>query len=160
METQPVSEKSVVVPFAERHLPAFIALNREWIEKHFCLEGTDLAQLESPYESILKPGGEIFFVLENDEAVGTCAMVPHGPGEYELAKMAVAPATRGKGYGDVLMRTCLAWAKEKGATSVTLLSNTVLEPAIALYLKHGFQVASLGTHADYERCNIVMVRSL
>jgi GNAT superfamily N-acetyltransferase len=160
METQPITEKSVVVPFAEKYLPAFVRLNREWIEKHFCLEGTDLSQLESPYESILKPGGEIFFLLEGDEAVGTCAMVPHGPGEYELAKMAVAPSSRGKGYGDVLMRTCIAWAKEKGAKSITLLSNTELEPAIALYLKHGFQVVSLGTHADYARCNIVMERAL
>jgi GNAT superfamily N-acetyltransferase len=160
METQSVIENPVVVPFAEQYLPAFVRLNREWIEKHFCLEGTDLAQLESPYDSILKPGGEIFFLLENGEAVGTCAMVPHGPGVYELAKMAVAPSSRGKGYGDVLMRTCLAWAKEKGAKAVTILSNTELEPAIALYLKHGFQVVSLGTHSDYQRCNIVMERAL
>jgi GNAT superfamily N-acetyltransferase len=120
----------------------------------------DLSQLESPGPSILDPGGEIFFVLEGETAVGTCAMIPHGPETYELAKMAVAPEARGRGHGDRLMRACIAWARKKGTRKITILSNTVLEPAIALYLKHGFQVAKLGCHPDYDRCNIEMEMDL
>ena len=80
--------------YNEKYLPAFVELNREWITTHFVLEPMDLVQLENPQESILNLGGEIFFVLEEGAAVGTCAMVPHGPDCYELAKMAVSPKKR------------------------------------------------------------------
>ena len=145
-----------VVTYQSRFLPAFVALNREWIEHYFRLEEMDLHQLEKPHASILDVGGEIFFVLEGEVPLGTVAMVPHGPGNYELAKMAVSPDARGKGYGDLLMRTAVGWARERGAQKVTILSNTVLTPAISLYKKHGFRTIYLGKHPDYERCNIEM----
>lgn len=149
-----------IVTFDSKYLPAFVELNREWIQKYFVLEPMDLAQLENPYDSILNVGGEIFFLLENETPVGTCAMVPHGPGCYELAKMAVSPAMRGKGYGDLVMKAAIEWAQAQGASKVMLLSNTVLEPAIALYHKHGFETVHLGPHPDYERSNIEMVLKL
>lgn len=142
--------------FDPRFAADFVALNREWIERHFVIEPMDIQQLENPRESVLDPGGEIFFLLEDDKAIGTCAMVPHGPGCFELAKMAVAPSARGKGYGDLLMQAALDWARAQGADRVLLLSNTVLEPAIRLYEKHGFRVTRLGPHPDYQRCNIEM----
>lgn len=145
-----------ITTFRPEFLPAYSALNREWIERYFKIEPMDIAQLERARENILDQGGEIFFVVEDGQAVGTCAMVPHGPGCYELAKMAVAPSTRGKGYGDLLMRKCIAWARAKDAAKIILLSNTVLEPAITLYTKHGFRTTQLGPHPDYERCNIEM----
>jgi len=153
-------EKFTVTTYDPKYLPAFVELNREWIEKYFVLEPMDLAQLENPADSILNNGGEIFFVLEGDTAVGTCAMVPHGEHSYELAKMAVSPAARGRGYGDVLMEAAIAWAKARGASTITLLSNTALEPAIALYHKHGFATVHLGPHPDYKRSNIEMVLRL
>lgn len=145
-----------VVPFRPEFLPAYAELNREWIQKYFEIEAMDIAQLEQARENILDQGGEILFVVEDGAPVGTCAMVPHGPGCYELAKMAVAPATRGKGYGDLLMRNAIAWARAKSAEKVILLSNTILEPAITLYTKHGFRTTHLGPHPDYKRCNIEM----
>lgn len=151
---------STVIPFDEKFLPAFISLNREWIEKYFVLEAMDLYQLENPKRTILEGGGEIFFVVSGGEALGTCAMVPHGPGSYELAKMAVAPQARGKSYGDLLMEASVTWAKSKGAHEIIILSNTILEPAIGLYKKHGFTVVHLGDHPDYKRCNIELRRLL
>ncbi len=141
-------------------LPAYADLNREWIQKYFEIEAMDIAQLENARENILDQGGEILFLLEDGQPVGTCAMVPHGPGCYELAKMAVAPSTRGKGHGDLLLKSALEWARGKSADKVILLSNTVLEPAIALYRKHGFLTTRLGPHPDYKRCNIEMELSL
>ena len=135
---------------------AFTRLNLEWITTHFRVEPTDLAQLEDPREKILNPGGQIFFVLENGEPVGTCAMIPHGPGCFELAKMAVDPSRRGRGYGDLLIKHAVEWARTMGADRVTLLSNRVLKAAIALYHKHGFVTTRLGPHPDYERCDIEM----
>jgi GNAT superfamily N-acetyltransferase len=145
-----------VVTFDPEFLPAFAELNRQWIETYFSLEPMDLAQLEDPYESVLRPGGEIFFLLESGAPVGTVAMIPHGPGCYELAKMAVSPAFRAKGYGSVLIEAAVGWARQKGAEKIILLSNTVLKPAISLYEKHGFQTVRLGDHPDYKRCNIEM----
>ena len=74
--------------------------------------------------------------------------------------MAVEPAERGKGHGDALIRAALERARERGAASVFLLSNTTLAPAIALYRKHGFETVSEGPHPVYARCNIVMERVL
>lgn len=155
MERRPA--KVEIVTFDPKFLPAFVQFNRQWIEQYFVLEPMDLAQLEAPQKSILAPGGEIFFVLENGEPVATCAMVPHGERGYELAKMAVSVHARGRGYGDLMMEAALAWAKRQKASQVTLLSNTILEPAIALYKKHGFKTIHLGAHPDYERCNIEML---
>lgn len=149
-----------VVSYHPRYRDVFIALNRQWIEKYFRVEPADLHQLEHPEENILRIGGEIFFVLEDGLAVGTCAMVPHGKHSYEIAKMAVADAAKGKGYGDLLMQACIEWARAKKVREITILSNTVLEPAIRLYHKHGFKTVNLGAHPDYERCNIEMRMSL
>lgn len=145
-----------VIFFDPQFISDFVRLNRQWIEHYFRIEAMDLAQLENPQENILSLGGEIFFVLENKKVVGTCAMIPHGEKTYELAKMAVDPSTRGKGYGDLLMKHAIDWARSKKATKISILSNTVLEPAITLYKKHGFQTLHLGKHPDYERCNIEM----
>ncbi len=155
-----LSPTAQVVKYDPKYRTAFIDLNTEWIQKYFTLEAADLRQLENPEETILTPGGEIFFILEGDRVVGTCAVVAAGAGRYELAKMAVAPEMRGKHYGDLLMKAVLEWVRSKKATEVFLLSNTDLEPAIALYLKNGFEVASLGKHPDYDRCNIHMVKTL
>ncbi len=145
-----------ILTYQPQYRSAFVALNRAWIEKYFRVEKSDLQQLEQPEDFILGPGGEIFFVVENGKAVGTCAMVPHGEENFEIAKMAVEDLARGRGYGDMLMRACIEWARERSVPEITILSNTVLEPAIRLYQKHGFATVNLGPHPDYERCNIEM----
>jgi GNAT superfamily N-acetyltransferase len=148
--------KISIVTYNPAHREVFVRLNREWIQRYFKVEHNDLEQLERLEQTILLPGGEIFFVLEAGRAVGTCAMVPHGAESFEIAKMAVADEAKGRGYGDLLMESCIAWANERRAKEITNLSNTVLEPAIRLYHKHGFQTIRLGDHPDYERCNIEM----
>jgi GNAT superfamily N-acetyltransferase len=147
---------TLVIPYDPRFRAVFVSLNRQWIERYFRLEKNDLEQLERLESAILAPGGEIFFVVEAGRAVGTCAVVPHGERSYEIAKMAVADEAKGRGHGDRLMEACIAWAAGKGARELTILSNTVLEPAIRLYRKHGFETVRLGSHPDYERCNIEM----
>jgi len=134
----------------------FKNLNLQWIEKYFTVEVKDIEQLSQPVTKILEPGGEIFFVRRGQKTLGTCAMIPVSAGVYEIAKMAVAPEAQGLGLGDRLMRACVEWANAKKATKIIILSNTVLEPAIALYKKHGFKTTHLGKHPDYDRCNIEM----
>jgi putative acetyltransferase len=150
---------SDVITYDPRFKRAYRDLNLAWIEKHFHVEQKDLDQVDNP-EVCLSCGGQIFFVIENNEAVGTCAMYKVGNKKYELAKMAVDPAFQGRGFGDLLMTAAEKWALDQQAQEILILSNTVLEPAIRLYKKHGFATTHLGKHPDYDRCNIGMVKKL
>jgi putative acetyltransferase len=143
-----------VVPYREEFGAAFDALNREWIEQYFTLEPADREVLSDPRGKIVDTGGQVFFVVERGEILGTCAMLRHSAEEYEIAKMAVAARARGRGFGDLLMDACIAFARERQAHRVIIVSNTVLEPAIRLYRKHGFVQVPLAGDARYKRANI------
>jgi putative acetyltransferase len=149
-----------VVTWREEWRDAFERLNREWIETWFELEPADRETFRDPHGKIVAPGGQIFFVLDGSEPVGTCAMVRCEPGVYELAKMAVAPAVRGRGYGDLLMEAALAWARDAGGRRVVIVSNTRLAPAIRLYRKHGFVQVPLAPDERYARADIRLEREV
>ena len=151
--------KLEVTPFQERYASSFRDLNLAWIQRYFAVEQKDLEQLENP-RAIVNGGGQIFFIVKEERVVATCALIAMGAGEYEIAKMAVAETERGHGYGEHLMQACLDWAKQRGAKKIHILSNTVLNPAITLYKKFGFQTTHLGPHPDYVRCNIQMQLNL
>jgi ribosomal protein S18 acetylase RimI-like enzyme len=148
------TDSPTVVPFDEEFQAAFEQLNREWIEAYFVLEPADREILADPQGKILDSGGQVFFVLERGQVQGTCAVLRLGPHECEIAKMAVAPGARGRGFGDLLMRACIAFAGEIGARRVVIVSNTVLEPAIRLYRKHGFVEVPHAIDPRYRRANI------
>lgn len=145
--------------FRPAYREAFKQLNLAWIEQYFRVEKKDVEQTEHP-EQCLAGGGELFFVVVDGKAVGTCALYTAGPARFELAKMAVHPDYRGHGFGDLLMESAETWARERGAAEILILSNTILAPAIALYQKHGYETVHLGAHPDYERCNIEMRKRL
>lgn len=137
----------------------FIRLNEIWIKQHFALEDADRKLAADPYR-IVRDGGYILSLVEAGRVVGVCALFKESPKRYELARMAVDPNERGKGYGDTLMHAAIELAREKGAEVLYLLSNTVLSAAIALYRKHGFHALTEGAHPVYARCNIVMERRI
>jgi len=142
--------------FDDRYAGDFKRLNLEWIEMYFKVEEMDEKQLNNPREYIIEPGGEIYSVIEGSSVKGTCALIFHEEGVYEIAKMAVDQDSRGKGYGNLLMEASIDGAREKGADKILIISNTILEPAINLYKKYGFQATRLGQDPDYERGNIEM----
>jgi putative acetyltransferase len=153
-------KRITVVPYRSEFRAAFEELNRAWIEAHFELEDADRELFNDPEAKILAAGGQIFFILEGEEVRGTCAVIRYGPEECEIAKMAVAPAARGRGFGDLLMETAIRFAGELGVSRIVILSNTVLEPAIRLYQKHGFVAVPLSSDGRYRRANIRMERQL
>jgi GNAT superfamily N-acetyltransferase len=155
-----VDSGTTVVPYRDEFRSAFEQLNREWIERYFVLEQADREVLGDPRGKILDAGGQVFFVLERGDVLGTCAILRHNPEDYEIAKMAVAPAARGRGFGDLLMDAAVAFAREAGARRVIIVSNTVLEPAIRLYLKHGFVRVPMASDGRYRRANIKLEREL
>lgn len=132
----------------------FERLNREWIEQYFVVEQEDLKVFEDPAGQIVAPGGEVFFLLDEGGVQGTCAVIRHDAETFELAKMAVAPAARGRGYGDRLVEAAIAFVQGAGARRLMLVSNTRLAPALTLYRKHGFRDVPLDPANGYSRADI------
>ena len=137
----------------------FRDLNLAWIERYFEVEEMDRVSLDEPDHHIIEPGGAILMAEHNGEIVGTCALIKMEEDRYELAKMAVSPAAHGKSIGWALGLAVIQRANELGATILFLESNTVLEPAIALYRKLGFKKVT-GPPSPYSRANIQMELAL
>jgi ribosomal protein S18 acetylase RimI-like enzyme len=130
---------ATVVPYEHpRHHARFVELNRAWLVEHALLEHADEAQLEDPVGHFLTPGGAIFVAEAGEVVVGTAAVVPHDPGAWEVAKVAVDPAARGRGVGRLLMDRCVVTARAGGAERLVLVSNHKLAAAIAMYERMGF----------------------
>jgi GNAT superfamily N-acetyltransferase len=118
---------------------AFRRLNEEWITRYFHMEAKDSEALDHPHASILEPGGRIFFATVDGECVGTCALIPTGACEYEVAKMAVTARCQGMGIGRRLLTAVVEAARSAGAHRLHLGTNHVLTPAIRLYESVGFR---------------------
>jgi GNAT superfamily N-acetyltransferase len=140
--------------------PDFERLNQHWLEELFEVEPADKIIFNDPESYILASGGQIFFILDGKEPVGTCAMLRLSVDEYELAKMAVAPAHRRHGYGERLMKAGLNFAKEAGANKITLITDTKLPEAIRLYERYGFQMIPHTPDPRYKRGNVRMELAL
>ncbi|HEU0224314.1 MAG TPA: GNAT family N-acetyltransferase [Steroidobacteraceae bacterium] len=145
-----------IVPFRRELAPAFRQLNLDWIERLFRLEGPDRKVLENPESAIVAAGGMIFFALEGQTPVGTVAMVRAGDGRYELAKMAVATTHQRRGIGELLGAAGIEWARNAGARTVFLETNSGLANAIRLYQRLGFRHAVDPHPSDYARADVYM----
>jgi putative acetyltransferase len=128
-----------IVPYHPDYAEAFDRLNRAWLEAWFTVEPLDEIYLRDPEGTVVRPGGEIFFALEGNRVLGTCAAIPQAEGSFELAKLAVDPAAQGRGLGRRLAETVIAFAASRSATRLFLLSSTRLLPALRLYQSLGFQ---------------------
>jgi N-acetylglutamate synthase-like GNAT family acetyltransferase len=144
-----------IVDYQPKYHEDFRRLNYEWIEKYFQLEQSDHQSLDHPEEQIIQPGGHIYLAIDQGEVVGTCALKKCDEASYELVKMAVTGKAQGKGIGKLLGAAAIDKARQLGAKSIFLESNTVLTPAMRLYQKLGFQKI-VGQPSPYDRCNIQM----
>ena len=150
--------------FSDALAPLFHSINAQWIEAMYNMEPTDRDVLEHPQEKIIDKGGDILFVeAEGLGIVGTCALQKTGENQYELTKMGVLEAARGRKVGEYLLKAMIDRAKQKGAERIYLLSNQKSAAAIHLYEKLGFQhdaqiMQEFG--ARYARCNVAMLYPL
>ena len=128
-----------LIPYTPHYQTVFKQLNLEWLDFYGLTEPQDLRVLEDPQGMILDRGGYIFLALCQGSVVGTAALMKEGEGEYELAKMAVTRAFRGRGISKLLIEKCLSQARELQAHKISLFSNHQLSTAIALYEKYGFR---------------------
>jgi GNAT superfamily N-acetyltransferase len=143
-----------ILTYRSDHQPWFEKLNRDWIEKYFWMEPLDVQVLAHPDEHIVKKGGTILMAAYNKEMAGTVALKFVEPGVYEFTKMAVEEKFRGKKIGLALANAAIEKARHLGAVKIILYSNTLLEPAIALYRKIGF--TEIPVDGPYKRSNIKM----
>ena len=128
-----------IISYTSEYAANFKALNLEWLEKYNLTEPSDLEVINNPQGTIIEHGGFVFLAKEGDEIIGTAGLMKEHEGVYELAKMAVAPASQGKGISKLLIEKCIEKAKEIKAEKVILFSNSQLQTAIKLYEKYGFK---------------------
>ena len=145
-----------IIPFRPDLAPAFAELNRAWIERFFRLEEADVHLLSRPEASIIATGGQIFFALDRERAVGTAAAIRVAPATFELGKMAVSPSHQGQGLGERLGRAVIEFARAEGALLVCLETNSALANAIRLYERLGFVHAIRPTPSEYARADVYM----
>ncbi len=148
-----------VVDYEPRWRADFARLNIEWLERWFVVEPIDRAVLSDPETHILAGGGRVLFAIDAAyRALGTVALLHEGDGVFELTKMAVDPAARGRGIGRVLMQGALDTFRSMRGRELFLESSRKLAPALALYESVGFvhhPAPRPGSH--YARADVYMV---
>ena len=148
-----------IIHFDKKYSKDFYNLNVEWLKKHFYVEPYDEKVLSDPQKFIIDKGGFIFFVILEDEIIGTVALINQNT-YFELSKMAISPRFRGQKIGEKLMEFCINFKKKQKWDSITLYSHRKLVPAINLYMKFGFIEIPVEENSHYERANIKMILKL
>lgn len=150
-----------IVRYAPEYKSDFKKLNLEWLEHYFEVEPIDKRILNNPEKEIIEDGGMIFFAIINDEVAGTCALIKTEDG-FELSKMAVTEAARGKQAGYELCKAAVEFANEKKAKTIHLSTSHKLKAAINLYTKFGFQPLEISEAKDkkYKRDTFKMILEL
>lgn len=97
-----------------------------------------------PAASVFDPPTGVFLVLIDDGGAdagcGGIRRIDDGPlgARYEVKHLYVAPSTRGRGWGRLLLDGLEAQAREWGAAELVLDTHHTLEAAGALYARSGF----------------------
>lgn len=127
-----------IVPYDKKYKNEFIELNKKWISEMFVLEEEDIKLFET-FEQSLNKGGEIFFAVDDNDAVLACCMIsPISGGEWEIEKFCAKGMYTGTGAGTACLLACIDYAKSKKAEKIVIVSNTKCTHALNLYRKHGF----------------------
>lgn len=130
----------IVVPATRADAPGVIDLIRRvfveygWIWDA-AVEVPDLLRW-ARYEP---PQGAFWVIRQDARVVGSAGVDLVAPATAELHRLYLDPAVRGRGLGDALVETVVAWCRQRAITRLVLWSDTRFEHAHRLYLRHGFQ---------------------
>ena len=144
-----------VIEFEPKYAGDFKQLNLEWLDKFGLTEAADLLMLNNPQKEIIDTGGSIFLAKSGENIVGSAALIRETFSQYELAKMAVAEAFKGKGISKLLIEACLERARKAGAERIYLSSNSQLTTALNLYKKYGFKYITV-KDSHYTTADVMM----
>lgn len=148
-------ESIKIIDYRPEHQAYFERFNRAWIEKYFVMEPVDEFVLSNPDEALLKPGGAILMATCDGEIAGTVALRKVSDSTFEFTKMAVDEKFRRKGIAEALSLASFKKAKQLGAETVILYSNSILTGAIRLYEKIGFKHIPVN-NTEYKRSDVKM----
>lgn len=146
-----------ILDFAPCYATAFEQLNREWLERSFRVEAIDELVLSDPQGGIIAHGGAILFARIAAEIVGTVALKHHGERVFELTKMAVTPAARGRGIGHALLAAAIDRYAALAGVTLYLESHSSLATAIRLYENAGFVHVAPPAPSEYARADVYMI---
>jgi GNAT superfamily N-acetyltransferase len=141
--------------YEDRFAASFREMNLEWLDKYELTESHDLQVLQDPKGTILDRGGFIFLAMQGETPVGSAALMSAGEKQFELAKMSVVPAWRGKGISKLLLDHCIKRAMNSGAERLILYSNHKLTTALALYERFGFNHVPV-INSPFETADVMM----
>lgn len=97
-----------------------------------------------PDPAAFEPPAGVFVVVDGDDGVpvgcGGIRLIDDGPSgrRYEVKHLYLAPATRGRGWGRLLLDDLEARALAFGAKELVLDTHHSLEAAAGLYVSAGF----------------------
>jgi putative acetyltransferase len=114
----------------------------------------ELPEMLAPASSFRAWDGAFFVVELGGEVVGFVGYAPHGDGVFELKKLYLVSAARGRGIGRTLINKILDECTRRGARRVELWSDTRFLTAHAVYERCGF-VRGAETRDLHDKSNSV-----
>lgn len=97
-----------------------------------------------PSAAVFTPPAGVFLVVFDDDGApvgcGGVRRIEDGPGgiRFEVKHLYLAPSTRGRGWGRMLLRALENSARAEGATELVLDTHHTLTAAGSLYASEGF----------------------
>ena len=102
------------------------------------------------------PHRERCWIAEVDgEVAGSVFLVRHTPRVAKLRLLYVEPWARGRGIGERLVATCVAFARAAGYRKITLWTQSELLAARRLYARAGFVCVKEEPNASFGRDDLV-----
>ena len=103
--------------------------------------------------------GPAWVALRDGAIVGTVSAVPRHGGLY-VRSMAVTPAARGRGVGELLLGEVERFAREHGFARLMLSTTPFLADAIRLYQRWGFRPSADGPDALFGTPLLSMAKTI
>ena len=109
-----------------------------------------VAEIAAQYVKNLDPEKENAWIAECEgRVVGSVFVVKVSVTEAKLRLLYVEPDVRGAGLGRRLTDECIAFAKAKGYSKLTLWTNDLLHAARRIYQQAGFVLVSEERHHSF-----------
>ncbi len=91
------------------------------------------------FHYLRSPGGHFWVVEVEGQIKGMVGIQRQDEREAELRRMSVAGDARRQGIGQALLETTESYCREQGYQQIRLTTVTLLQPAIAMYTRFGYQ---------------------
>ena len=133
---------------------SFLEYRIDYTDKGFAVTTPSSFELQSRMIE-----GPMWIGVQDGDTVGTVSVVPRGE-ELYVRGMAVLPAARGLGLGDLLLHEVESFARAHDYKQITLSTTPFLLRAIKLYERWGFRRTNDGPHDLFGTPLFTMVKDL